>query len=128
MKNALIAFNLTNRGAQDRQAATALGRELYRLNYDAVEARYPDTRDNGNHPGPVPPVDVASYSFPVDVTAWRDRRSMVTAYKAAQCLRYQCLEGDVPERELFADLEAVLMDLGAAIVRTLPEYEEAPWG
>jgi hypothetical protein len=52
----------------------------------------------------------------------------VTAYKAISCLLYQCAEGDVPECPLYQDLERLAARLAADIVRSLPEYEKAPWG
>lgn len=50
------------------------------------------------------------------------------AYKSLRCWLYQCAEGDVPERLLFATMECVAQALAVAIVGDLPEYKTADWG
>ncbi|MHC1763406.1 MAG: hypothetical protein AB9869_03730 [Verrucomicrobiia bacterium] len=55
-------------------------------------------------------------------------RPPVAVYKALSCLLYQCMEGDVPKRELYSALEGLTGRIARRIVQDLPAYEAAPWG
>ena len=89
---------------------TQLGRAMYALNQDAIEARYCE-REN---------VPEFTYSAPAC--------SRVAALKALQCLIYQCSEGDIPETSLlYKRMTDRANALCRAIVHDLPEYEKAAW-
>ena len=54
--------------------------------------------------------------------------NIIEAYKAAQCLRYQCSEGDVPEWTLYKGLNNIIECFANEIISNMPEYEAANWG
>lgn len=73
---------------------TTFGRELYAMNEDAVAQRYSEEPDRTGStgyvwesPGPLSPGGLL---------------------EALECLRYQCAEGDVPERPLFERLSVAV--------------------
>lgn len=103
------------------EEAQALGDALYQLNLDAVMQRY-SVCTIDDLPGPIgwkPGQWKFTHTIPPPA---------VRAYKAMQCLLYQCSEGDVPEQMLYRRLEETKRDLAEKIVDSLPQYEAAPWG
>lgn len=52
----------------------------------------------------------------------------VQLYKNLQCLRYQMAEGNVPEMEIYKELDALVGDLADIIVSNSPDYNAAEWG
>jgi len=54
--------------------------------------------------------------------------SNIHAYKAMQCLRYQCTEGRVPDTRLYNLLSDLMHNCASEIVSSLPAYNLAPWG
>jgi len=121
---------------QTRRAdsATQIGRELFAMNIAAVQARYPDTRANpAGMPGPVndngdsiAPELAASFTC-VTPQGRLPFEELVSGYKALSCLIYQCSEGDIPETELFKELQRAQAYVGDAIIVQLPQYQAAPW-
>jgi len=65
-----------------------LGRDLYRMNYAAMQARYDDLDD---------------CDLPPDPYVYEDPGKLTVAgmYKSIACLTYQCAEGDVPNSALY---------------------------
>ena len=49
------------------------------------------------------------------------------AYKSAQCLRYQCSEGNVPDWPLYKELEYIMFYIASDIIEELPAYKSASW-
>jgi hypothetical protein len=97
-----------------------IGRALFAMNNEAICQRYPRMRDTIH--------DFQDYSFK-DIPYMQTRADLVECYKAAQCLRYQCAEGDVPETNpLFEELGKVILELQERIVAELDEYKAAAWG
>ena len=92
---------------------TRLGCDLLAMNADAVQQRYRDHE----------PEEVEDYEYQISF----GHTSLIESYKAANCLHYQCCEGDVPERKLFAALETIINNLASRIISDLPEYDAAPW-
>lgn len=100
-----------------------LASDLYLMNCDAVDGRYgPGTsaQDDAGRAGEFqfkfsPPI----YSMPLPA---------VVIYKAAKCLRYQCSEGDVPQRPLFKLLDDIIASIADDIVTKMPAYDKANWG
>lgn len=110
-----------------------LAGDLYNLNVDAFCERYPskDSTLPGlagrtRYPDDIEPFEVGQASF--SPGAHHDFDSRVTAYKAAQCLRYQCSEGDVPEQPLYKALVQFINDLACETLDETDAYEAAPWG
>jgi hypothetical protein len=97
---------------------TAIGQRLLAMNREAVHQRYPDVPID-HLPGPINP---EPYNFS------GDNHPTIAGYKAAQCLSYQCAEGDVPETEEYKRLTDAINHIAQAIVAQLPEYEAAHWG
>lgn len=113
--------------------ASEIGRRLYWMNIDAVQQCYPDTlADPANMPGPAGAARL-SHTYVAFQCYWRpcvgDRGldRLVDAYKAMQCLRYQCSEGNVPGTPLYAELTRAMGLIAERIVSTLPAFEAAKW-
>ena len=106
--------------SEDRNAGTKIGRALYRMNVNAVLSRYPqDTRE--------------MYPEAEEYTHCPHSRTMTGAQladsaKALECLLYQCSEGDVPESDLYKELERALNAVMRTVVHGLPAYQAAEWG
>src|SRR5258708_25803522 len=91
-------------------AGDEIGAKLYAMNHEAVRQRY-DERE------------------PFEPYSWQPAgyRQPVRWYKAIQCLRYQCSEGDVPETPLYAALTDLERHIAGNIVAQMPADEAAPW-
>jgi hypothetical protein len=95
-----------------------LATDLFVMNCRAVDTRYPDKPAQsavGFHPDDFGYKEVES-------------PSPVAFAKMAQCLRYQCAEGKIPDEPLFKALSDSINIACANIVESLPEYEQCPWG
>jgi hypothetical protein len=92
-----------------------LARDLHLMNCDAVDDRY----GKGTAAGDVP----VAFAF-----HWENGVSRLAILKHAKCLRYQCSEGNIPERPLYNALELFIESLSDDIISDLPEYENAKWG
>lgn len=93
-----------------------LASALYLLNCEAVDARYGKgqaAKDEAEQP-------VFQYK-PESASDFHK------VYKSAQCLRYQCSEGDIPEKPLYKFLEALINHIADVIVRADKRYDVAPW-
>lgn len=94
---------------------TETGRKLYAMNQQALVERY-----NDNTPAP-------------EFTGQRMRpltyskQELVQIYKSMHCLLYQCSEGDVPDSELFKQLELAAGAVASRIVNMMHEYQQATW-
>lgn len=92
-----------------------LGEAMFALNVRAVRERYDDADESGMIP--------KSYQFellPVN--------GPVAPLKSLHCWHYQCCAGTVPEDPLYKVFETISQVMALGIVRSLPEYEQAPWG
>lgn len=98
---------------------TVKGQRWFQMNIDALKARY---GNRAFEPGE-PVYDPESYRFKLEAAD----RHPVDYYKALQCLRYQCTEGDVVESDTFKELDAAVCECAARIISGLPEYERAEW-
>lgn len=96
--------------------ADQFGADLMQMNVEAVNHRY------SHHPerAEVPP-----YRF--RRTPPLTRAQQVQGVKSAQCLSYQCSEGDVPNTPLFGDLRKLINNACWMIVDGLPEMTAAEW-
>lgn len=93
-----------------------LAGDLYLMNCDAVDCRYSHGTAAHDESGkPFPEFAI----IPV---------SPMQAYKAAQCLRYQCSEGDVVERPLYLLLTRIYNQMAHRLVQQVEEYNTAKWG
>jgi len=89
-----------------------LANDLFQMNVNAVKQRYSgDTEEY-------------TYQFRTSINV----RPAVEVYKAAQCLCYQCSEGNVPDTSLYKALNQFCSDLAEVIIANMPEYKSAYWG
>lgn len=111
-------------------APTAIGSALFAMNINAVQQRYPDTVANpANMPGWAGCAAMPDlYRYPHRINLPMQRKDWVISLKALQCLQYQCSEGNVPDTDLFREMEAAIGTVACHIVSMLPEYDAAPWG
>lgn len=98
---------------KDNEAAERLARDLHLLNCDAVDCRY----GKGTAAGDV----AVCFQYRTEFAP------PLQVYKNARCLRYQCAEGDVVKRPLFAALERFCANLADRIINQLPDYEKIKW-
>lgn len=97
------------------QWEAALGNAMFRLNIDAVNARYGE--GEANH------FRKLNYQYkPVASTKMQ-------VLKSLRCWLYQCAEGDVFYRPFYQCFDTVIEHyLMGRIITDLLEYEEAAWG
>lgn len=107
-------FNSRN----DAATMNKLGRDLLEMNARAVTARYGD--DEHMNPGDEPGAD---YKWP----GMYHQTKPIEAYKAAQCLLYQCSEGTVDQEPLFKALMQYKSQVADEIVRKVDAYNATPW-
>lgn len=93
----------------------ALGRRLWKMNADAMLARYPSISGTA---------ELRGYLGAASAYAYRVQGvSTAQLAKSAQCLRYQCAEGDIPEASgLYRLLSRVCDAVGEPA-----GFEEAEW-
>jgi hypothetical protein len=100
---------------QARLEAKTLGQDLLAMNQDAVRARYGDRGLEGDW-------GRATYT-PARPTAL----TPITIYANLRCYLYQCSEGDIPQRQLYKELDEFLNELAHAIIMRSAEFSEAGW-
>jgi len=103
-----VPFELKNTNHADM---TNLGKKLIALNYKATNSRYNEK------------LEPVSYKFD-----WLTNISDVQSLKSAECLRYQCSEGNVPKTKLFKLLNQLIHGMQNKIIHTITAYEQAEWG
>ena len=86
--------------------------DLHQLNVDAVNQRYRSDDESEYSPW---------------LSAFRTPAAM-HAYKSAQCLLYQCSEGNVPDHPLYKALAEMKNRMAEAVIYGMPDYETAKWG
>jgi hypothetical protein len=94
-----------------------LGRRLFAMNADAIRVRYSDCQEVDGMPGPCDISNIHDNYFYTAPTSGLDNAQM---QKSVDNLKYQCSEGNVPERELYAALQE-LSD------KFKPRVTEAAW-
>lgn len=98
----------------DEEHVAQLGRDLFALNCQAVDARYGEGQAEQFRPLDYEP----SPSAPI---------SAASVYKAAKCLLCQCSEGSVPETALYRTLYEYSRDLAEHVAETTVAYQAAQW-
>lgn len=98
---------------QNAAAYDKLGRDIARMNEEALAARYGE---------PVEGI-YDDYIYPMRYGATPLEHSI----KACDCILYQCAEGDVYQSPFYMALEEYKAELMKDVVRKLPEYDSAPW-
>ena len=120
MNIAVNAFFKHDRQMRDapQDQLELLGRQLFDMNSTAVEARYGESDDGFS--------DTPDYSW-TPLRLYEGKAALCAMFKAVQCLRYQCSEGDVPNYPLYKRLNDLLETLSYEIICRLPEYNKAEW-
>jgi len=129
MQRAVAAFQVTRHESMSCTQADELGKRLYNLNFDAIHQRYPDTKESGQYPGPidVPVPDEFKFRLTQYSPDTHDQKELCTALKGLRCLIYQCSEGNVPETQLYSEMEKASNLIAYRLLDTIPEYQDAPW-
>jgi hypothetical protein len=106
------------------EAVTMLGRELYALNNDALDARYPHDTEGRDE------LERTFEGRGFELIRPREcfDPAMVQRFKSLGCLLYQCSEGDVPATELFQRAELAKGKLAIRMVEASSLYDAAKWG
>lgn len=114
----------------DCESLDATGKRLMEMNVEAVSQRYPSK--SSDLPGWYPNGKLwtgEGYHYRLIPHGVGKLPYLCDILKGAQCLSYQCAEGNVPDKwPEYKALESVIYDLMAEIIPTLPEYEAASWG
>ena len=123
--------NFAGLPTHDNILLSSIGQRLMKMNIEAVSQRYPSK--SNDLPGWYPEKNKLwtgkGYRFRLMPQGGGKRPFLCDILKGAQCLLYQCTEGDIPEKwPEFKALESVIDDLIAKIIPTLPEYQMAVWG
>ncbi|HCG01491.1 MAG TPA: hypothetical protein DEV93_13215 [Chloroflexi bacterium] len=108
-----------NAGSVEYSTA-AIGRMLIDENLRSIHARYPDTVDGGQVPGPFESYWEQPYSCPIMLPTV----DAVQVLKAIDCYEYQSCEHDGWET---STARAFCDALRGAMIHRLPGYEEAQW-
>ena len=95
-----------------------LAQQLFALNVRAVRARYADADEVGMIPAAFDAERVLDY---------RHSGGLLRLIKSAQCLHYQCSEGDVPNLPLYRRLNRAIGDACEDVVSSLAEWQALPW-
>jgi len=96
-------------------AGSKIGQKLFEMNSEGVHQRYPDEDDH---------IILDPYSYDSDVG---DAATPEARLKAAECLAYQCYEGNVPETALYQELEGFINFLSQTVSNENAAYQAASW-
>ena len=88
--------------------------ELYAANVRAVNQRYDDET-------PITDLNIR-------INSTMPRWTPVQLLKHLECLSYQMAEGDVPESQIYKDLETLIGNIARRIVGRSEKYDQAKWG
>jgi hypothetical protein len=112
--------------ADRRRVGQVIGRALYDMNVRAVMQRYPDCVDDPTSmPGPDGAADLPAAYVPTPPTSktWGVHNTL----KALVCLRYQCSEGDIPNSDLWRELDSFIGRIALNLVSRHPAWEASLW-
>lgn len=126
----LGTYSFTGHALDTAEGIVLLATEFYDLNTTAFNNRYPGTNGEDTRY----PEDVIPFEVPEDfgiLSVPRDpfpQDKLVALYKTAQCLLYQCDDGELTDHPIFKQLTHFLSAVAHEIISALPAYESAPWG
>lgn len=114
---------------QDGDAGQRIGDLLFAMNTRAMDARYGDRWHSDKAQwGQDTVLYRHSLAWQGNVLDPMPSTRRIAAFKAVQCLLYQCAEGTVDEEPLYKELEQFTAHLAYRIISQLPGFEEADWG
>jgi hypothetical protein len=104
--------------------------ELRAMNIRAVVERYDENADeySGDNPIIYDPTPAPGEPILLSAEMYAAPPERAALLKMLHCLHYQCIQGDVPQEDLFAKLEEWAHTVENAIATSTREYEAAPWG
>lgn len=111
----MYRYILEDEGYKRSEDFERLAKDLFNLNYDAVDCRYDEKNERES-----------AKSF-----IWVNPETNLSEFqvlKSMRCLRYQCSEGDIPETKLFKLLCELIDAWKSFVIDMIPEYEAAKWG
>jgi len=91
----------------------SFGKKLLLMNTKAVNQRYEEKSDEKH---------AKSYKFK------KVKVYDCQALKSAECLYYQCSEGNVPGMKLYKSLRSLIEIMRNFVIEKLPAYTKAEWG
>lgn len=103
-----------------REDQTPVGQMLVTENLHSIAARYPDTLETGELPGPMEQY----YELPYVYRQPRYRLTAVEALKAIDCYEYQACEH---EAWMGSEAREFCQRLRRALIGSLDGYDRAPW-
>lgn len=106
--------------ADSAEGKDKIGRALFRANYEAVRARYPNS-------DPLPGEPYQEHPQTMYRHTGREV-SKVQQLKSCQCLSCQMSEGKVPDSQIYLELEKHIHRLQSEVISDSPEYDAADWG
>jgi hypothetical protein len=92
-----------------------LANDMFKLNCQAVKARYGKGQAEEFRP--------LNFRYRTESPGTK-----MAVYKALQCWKYQCSEGNIPDSKLYKVMSKVLDRLAHEIVQDLPVYQKTNWG
>ena len=93
----------------------SLAESLFLLNQSALIQRYPNDKADSDY------IQIPKFK-------WKDKTISIYQFlKSVQCLKYQCTEGDIPEKNLYKWLDELEKCLMSFIINRIPEYDKAKW-
>lgn len=96
-------------GHQNMDFTQKLGEALLAMNNDAVNQRYEENES------------VPDYTFKFELV------ELPQALRSLRCLIYQCSEGNVPETELYKQLDDLSHRWALELCERVPAYANAKW-
>ena len=91
----------------------AFVQHCYAMNVNAVNQRYEESD----------PPAILKFTDAGALPKWSDEQ----LFKHLECLSYQCAEGNVPESQLYKQLEELIGAIARAIVGKSKTYDAAKW-
>ena len=103
------------------KTARGIFEDLAKMNIEALKARYPLNYMEL----------VGDLEFDSKADFYQIREKGLTYHyqllKSLHCYLYQCTEGDIPELELYKNIEKLIHCLESYIINRIPEYSAADW-
>ena len=105
-----------------------LGQKLLEMNENAVNQRYRESSSGDKFKFSTNMVSLMAIANKNTDATRPAHVNNIQAYKSINCFLYQCSEGDVPESELFKEVEHLQAALADKMIKQLPEYDKSAWG
>ena len=113
--NKILMYYAKKTGAEFKsiEELTGFGKELLKLNIDAVNQRYNEK---------------TNYDFAEKFEFKEIQCNEFEILKALHCFTYQCSEGNIPNKKLYKQMVELENGIAFEIIDKMPEYQKAEWG